>query len=76
MRDTVLELLQEISDEVDFEGCTDLIDGGVLSSLDVIQIIAAMNEEFDISIPAMEIVPANFNSLDAMVALVERLAEE
>ena len=53
-----------------------LIDDGVLSSLDIIQLIGALNDEFDISIPATEIVPANFNSVDAMTAMVERLADE
>jgi len=53
-----------------------LIDDGVLSSLDIIQLIGALNDEFDISIPATEIIPQNFNSVDAMVAMVERLADE
>ena len=48
----------------------------VLSSLDIIQLIGALNDEFDISIPATEIIPQNFNSVDAMVAMVERLADE
>ena len=41
-----------------------------------IQLIGALNDEFDISIPATEIIPQNFNSVDAMVAMVERLADE
>lgn len=76
MKDTLLEILSDIVDGVDFESCQTLIDDGLLSSLDIIQIIGALNDEFDISIPATEIVPENFNSLLAMEAMVRRLTEE
>ena len=76
MRDTILEILADIIDEDDLDTCTTLIDDGVLSSLDIIQLIGALNDEFDISIPATEIIPDNFNSVDAMAAMVKRLAED
>ena len=76
MRDTILEILADIIDEDDLNTCTTLIDDGVLSSLDIIQLIGALNDEFDISIPATEIIPDNFNSVDAMAAMVARLSEE
>ena len=76
MKDQIIDILSEIVDDVDFDSCTTLIDDGILSSLDIIQLIGALNDEFDISIPATEIIPANFNSVDAMAAMVERLADE
>ena len=76
MRDTILDLLGEIAEGIDFDTCTTLIDDGLLSSLDIIQLIGALNDELDISIPATEIIPDNFNSVDAMAAMVKRLAEE
>ena len=76
MRDTILDLLGEIAEGIDFDTCTTLIDDGLLSSLDIIQLIGALNDEFDISIPATEIIPDNFNSVDAMAAIVKRLAED
>ena len=76
MRETILDLLGEIAEGIDFDTCTTLIDDGLLSSLDIIQLIGALNDEFDISIPATEIIPDNFNSVDAMAAMVKRLAEE
>ena len=75
MKDQILDILSDIVDD-DVESCTTLIADGVLSSLDIIQLIGALNDEFDISIPATEIIPQNFNSVDAMVAMVERLADE
>ena len=76
MKDTILDILSEIVEDVDFDTCTPLIDDGILSSLDIIQLIGALNDEFDLSIPATEIVPENFNSVDAMAAMVARLSEE
>lgn len=76
MKDTIIDILSELVEDVDFESCTTLIDDSILSSLDIIQLIGALNDEFDISIPATEIIPANFNSVDAMVAMVAKLADE
>ena len=71
-----IELLQDIKEDVDFENCTTLIDDHVLDSFDILSIISTLNDEFDISIPAAEIVPENFNSAAALYAMVERLLDE
>ena len=69
----LLELLQDIRDDVDFENTTDLIDGKILSSFDIIQIISVIDDEYDVAIPATEIIPANFNSLQALYNLILKL---
>lgn len=74
--DELLEILRDIQPDVDYENCKDLIDGHVLDSLSIISLIAELEDEFDITIPAVEIVPANFNSVDAMWAMIKRLEEE
>ena len=74
--DRLIELLQEIKEDIDFENTTDLIDGGILDSFDILQIISSLNDEFDISIPAHEIVPQNFNSTKALWEMVQRLQDE
>lgn len=76
MKETIIGILEDLVDGVDFESATSLIDDGDLSSLDIIQLIGALSDEFDVSIPATEIIPDNFNSVDAMAAMVERLLEE
>ena len=74
--DELIELLKDIKDDVDFENCTTLIDDQILDSFDILQIISTLNENYDISIPASEIVPDNFNSAASLYAMVERLKEE
>ncbi len=71
--DELIELLEGVRDDVDFRSCKDLIDGKVLTSFDIIQIIASIDDEFDVAIPAAEIVPANFNSAESLYALIQRL---
>ena len=61
---------------MDFSTCTTLIDDGILDSFDILQIISALNEEYDISIPASEIMPQNFNSAEALYNMVQRLQED
>ena len=71
-REKLLSALKEVRDDVDFEGQYGLVDEGVIDSLDLTQIIAALDEAFDIHIPAGEIEPENFNSVDDMLAMVRR----
>ncbi len=72
----LIEILEGIQPDVDYKNCTDLIDGHRLSSLDIISLIAELEDEYDITIPAVEIIPANFNSADAMMKMIERLQED
>ena len=71
----LLEALAEVRDDVDFAGGQGLVDEGVIDSLDLTQIIAALDEAFDIQIPAGDIEPENFNSAEAMLAMVRRYQE-
>ncbi len=69
----LIKLLEDVRDDVDFGNTKDLIDSKILTSFDIIQIISTLDDEYDISIPASEIVPANFNSVEAIYALVQKL---
>ena len=71
----LLEALEEVRDDVDFANEKDLVEDGVIDSLDLTRIIAALDEAFDIHIPAGEIEPENFNNVEAMLAMVHRYRE-
>lgn len=73
MREKILDILNDINDDVDYEVETALIDDGVLDSFDIVTLVSDLNSCFDINITVVDLVPENFNSMDAMVALVERL---
>jgi len=71
----IKNILLDINPDLDVTR-TDLVDGRYLDSLSIISLVAQLEEEFDIIIPAVEIVPKNFNSVEALHAMVERLVEE
>ena len=72
----LLEILENLHPEVNFDTCTTLIDDKILDSFDIITIISEINEEFDVVIPAEEIIPENFNSAQALYELVKKLKDE
>lgn len=69
----LLEILETCCPDVDFEHETALIDDGILTSLDIVMIVGELNDACDISITVDELEPENFNSAEAILALVERL---
>lgn len=68
----LIAALEEVRDDVDFVAETHLVEDGILDSLDLTRIIASLDEAFDIHIPAGEIEPENFDTLDAMLEMVRR----
>ena len=68
----LLAALEEVRDDVDFAQEEHLVEDGVIDSLDLTRIIAALDETFDIHIPAGEIEPENFDSINAILAMVHR----
>ncbi|MBC6681020.1 acyl carrier protein [Zhenpiania hominis] len=72
MRETILEILSGVRSDIDFENNTKLIDDGILESLDIVAIVGELNDEFDVEISVEDLVPENFNSVDAMVELITR----
>ena len=74
--EALLEILNGLHPEVDFETCDTLIDDKILNSFDIITIITEINTEYDVAIPAEEIIPENFNSAEALYDLIEHLQDE
>lgn len=76
MKEQILEILTDIRPDIDFETEDGLVTNGVLASFDIVTIVTELSDEFDISITPKDLVPANFDTLDGIVALVEKLSEE
>lgn len=75
MEEKILALLTEEFPEIDFTSSEELVDDGILESLTLTGIIAALSMEFGIEIPYEEIIEENFNSIAGMAKMVERLSE-
>ena len=72
MREQLLAVLQKEYPEIDFTINADLVDDGILDSLTIVGVISAISMEFGIVLPYEEIIPENFNSVDAIAAMVTR----
>lgn len=76
MIDHVYEMLSSIRPEVDFRTKDDFFDDGFRDSMDFVQFITALNNQFDIEIDGLDIVPENFCNIDAIVALLKKYSVE
>ena len=76
MRDELLEILNELRPEIHFEAETQLIDDEVLDSFDMVSLIGEINDNFEVEVSFDDIDAENFNSVDAMLRLIQRLQEE
>ncbi len=72
----LLKILNELKPNVDFEHETDLIGKGILTSFDIIRLVVELNNEFDIEITPIHIVPENFSSAKTIMALIEKIEDE
>ncbi len=72
----LIEILEELQPDVDFNTVENLIDGRYLDSLTILSLVAEIEEEFDVEIPTVEIIPSNFNSAKSIWALIEKLKEQ
>lgn len=71
----IIELLEEIQPGVDYQTCTSLIDEHLLDSLSLISLVSDLEDEFDITIPAVEVIAENFNSAQNLWDMITRIKE-
>ena len=69
----LLVILRDIDPDVDYENETALIDDGILDSMEVLELVSTLEDEFDIEVTPTELVPANFNSAESMWKMIGRL---
>ena len=72
----LLEILTELHPDVDYDKEEHLVDDRILDSLDIITLISEIDDRLDVTIPAEEIIPENFNSAKALGELISRLEDE
>ncbi len=73
--ETLMEILMEMDPDIDYENEKKLIDDHILDSFGVITLVSEIEDNFDVRIEAAEMVPENFNSVQAMWEMIQRLKE-
>ena len=72
----LLEILKSVRSDIDFENEKKLIDDGILDRFDIVSVVGELCDAYDITITAEDLEPENFNSVEAMLALIEKLQDE
>lgn len=72
----VLEVLQGLHEDIDFEVEEKLVTDKILDSFDLVSLVTELGEEFDVEITARDFVEENFNSAKRLTDMVLRLMEE
>ena len=74
--DELLEILNDINPDIDYDTEDNLIDGKVLDSFSIISLIAQIMDTFDIEISPKWMRNENFNSVEAMWNMIQTIQEE
>lgn len=72
----LIKILEEIKPGVDFKAEENLGENHILDSLSIVRLVGELNDEFDIEITPIDIIPENFKSVIAIKALIEKLEDE
>lgn len=76
VRDIIIDILQELHEDIDFENEEKLVDDKILDSFDLVSLVTELSERFDIDVTAKDFVSENFNSLDRLTDMALRLMDE
>lgn len=76
MRKTLLDILNDVKSGIDYEKEQHLVGEQILTSMEIVMLIMKISDEFDITISPLDIVPENFESLDAILKLINKIQEE
>ena len=72
MKEKIIKILREIRPEFDFEGVDNFFEEGMFDSFDLVTLVAELDSISGIKIDGAEMLPENFQNIDAIVALVKR----
>ncbi|MDF2984826.1 MAG: dltC [Eubacterium sp.] len=68
-------ILKELRPDINFEEKKALIDDGILDSFDIVALVGEIDETFDVQIGVEDLIPENFNSVESIMALINRLRD-
>ncbi len=71
----LLEALKRVNPNIEYEGKTNLYTGKIIDSIDMTSILAELEDTFDIEIGMEYLIPENFDSVEAMWAMVQELMD-
>ncbi len=76
IKEIILDILEELHADVEYETQEKLVDNKILDSFDLVTLVTELGEEFDVDITAKDFVAENFNSVERLTNMIERLMED
>ena len=72
MKEKIIEILTDLRPEFDFTEDVNFIEEGMLDSFDVVSLVDELEEQFDINIDGVDVLPENFSTIDSIIALIKK----
>lgn len=72
MKEKIINILKDIRPEYDFTENVNFIDEGMLDSFDVVTLVSTLDDDFNISIDGIDILPENFASVEKIMELLRK----
>lgn len=70
--ETIYQILKDLRPEFDFTNSEDFVEDGFLDSFDIISLVSELEEKYGVKIDGLDVVPENFCTVDAIVALIRK----
>ena len=74
--DELLDILNDINPDVDYETEDRLINGKIYDSFSIITLISEISDAFEIELGPEHLIPENFNSAAAMWKMIQSILDE
>ena len=74
--DTILEILETIKPGADFASSTDFIEDHLLESMEILQLVSELNDEFDINITLPYFKPEYFKAVERIFIMVQDILDD
>lgn len=69
----IIEVLKEVNSDIDYENEKNLVTDGLLTSFDLVMLVSLLNNKFDVNITVVDLVPENFESVETIKTLINKL---
>ena len=73
MQRKIWEILNEINPKIEENVEEDLLEAGLIDSFQIVNIVTELENEFEIEIDPELIIPDNFNTIESITKLIEKI---
>lgn len=72
MEEKIYAILKDIRPEFDFKDSDNFVEDGFLDSYDVMTLVAEIEQQFDVIVDGMDVMPENFETVATICELIRQ----